>query len=507
MEGRVYRVAGLVALVTLAAAPAAAQRRVPDFASPFLPPDHWAIGAAGRLHALGLVAHGFDRARRPLTRREVGRIFEAAARRAERDRPALLPLVRAYGARYAEEFPATMAALAGADSAGARLGDGSITAGYEVHSGKLLPGLGYENGQDWTGPVRLEDVSTATGAVDGSAELFPILAVGVAPVRAAGDWSFDGGYATGVWRDAGFWIGRRTFGFVPGVGGGIVVNPTVAFDGVGFFLADAVLLPGFLDALGPFLFETFLSRGEQDGPIERPWIWGMRATIEPHARFGLGLTRMAMFGGEGKNGLNLKNLAFLMVGKHAGAGSGFDNQIFSLDAWFRPPFRALPAVAYIEWGLEDSAGAWFDVPGIVLGFEIPALPGAPGVAVGVERASFGRRCCGNPIWYRHWQFLGGWTNDGVALGHPLGGHGSEWRTWTRADVLEARLRLESAVFFRDRGDENLFAPDREGSSTGAVVSAAFRAAPFIDIVLRAGAESGARDWTEAGAVLGLRMLF
>lgn len=502
------RVVVIAAQFTIATAAAAvAQQRTSDFASAFLPPGHWAIGAAGRLHALGLVEHGFDRARRPLTRREVGRVFDGAVRLAERDRPELLPLVRAYRARYTEEFPSTMSALAGADSVGLRFGDGSVTAGYELRTGELRSGIGYENGDDWTGPFHEEDVSTAMGAVDWSVELFPALALGLAPSRAAGDWTVDGGYATGVWRDAGIWIGRRTFGYSPGAGGGIVLNPSVAFDGGGIYLTDGVLLPSFLEALGPILFETFLSRVEHDGPIERPWVWGMRGTIEPHPRFGFGLTRTAMFGGEGKNDLSLQNLAYLMIGKHAGAGSGFDNQIFSIDAWYRPPIGALPMLIYLEWGLEDSAGAWFDVPGVVAGLELPALPGVPGIALGIERTSFSPRCCGNPIWYRHWQFLGGWTDDGVPLGHPLGGHGSEWRSWARADVLDARLRLESALFLRDRGEENLFAPDREGRSAGVAVSAAFRPMPLFDVIFQAGTESGERDWTESAAVLGLRMLF
>lgn len=502
-----HRIAIIAASLVLAAGVAPAQQRTPDFASAFLPPGHWAIEAASRLHALGLVEHGFDRARRPLTRREVGRIFDAATRLAERTQPDLLALARAYRDRFGDEYPTTMAELAGQDSSGLGLDDGAVAAGYELRSGRLLPGIGYENDVDWTGPEDAEDVSTAMGAGDWAAQLFPAAAVGFTPLRTGGEWRFGGGYATAVWRDAGVWVGRRTLGYVTGAGGGVVLNPVASFDGGGIFLTDPVLLPSFLEALGPVLFETFLSRVEHDAPIGRPWIWGMRATIEPHRRFGLGLTRTAMFGGEGKNALSLKNLAFLMVGKHGGAGSGFDNQILSLDAWFRPPIQELPLIVYLEWGLEDSAGAWSDVPGVVAGVEIPALPGAPAAALGIERASFSPRCCGNPIWYRHWQFLGGWTNDGVPLGHPLGGHGSEWRTWARADVLDARLRIGATLLFRDRGAENLFAPDREGRSTGFLAHAAFRPRPPFDIIFEAGTEAGEGDWVESAMVLGVRMFF
>lgn len=478
----------------------------PDFASPFLQPGHWVVDAVRRLYALGLVDAGYDRATRTPTRREVALALEEAVRRAREDAEAYVALAEGYRDRFAEEYPNTMAEVTDEVGAGLRLGDGQALGGLEVGRGRVLPGAGYTD-ENWTGPTALEDEASPAGAALWSVQYFPAVAVAVAPAWDTDGWSLGDGYATAVWRSAGVWLGRRPIGSSAGAGGGVVLDGALPFVGGGLYLADPVILPGFLRHLGPLRFETFLSRVDGSGPVARPWFWGARAVIDPHPRLELGITRAAMFGGEGENRMSVKNLAYLIVGKHAGDGSQFDNQIFAIDLWYRLPLGGLPLAAYVEWGFEDSSGAWRDTPGIVTGLELPAVPGLPSVALGLERASFSESCCGNPIWYRHWWFEGGWTDGGEPLGHPLGGDGSEWLLWTVTEMAQARVRLSGELFRRERGSENLFSPDRAGTSVGGTVGIEFRPVPRFDVVLRGAHESGDGGWSESNAFAGIRLFF
>jgi hypothetical protein len=197
----------------------------------------------------------------------------------------------------------------------------------------------------------------------------------------------------------------------------------------------------------------------------------------------------------------------MLIGKHAGAGSELDNQVVAFDLHYRPPLGALPLAVYAEWGMEDSAGAWYNVPGMVLGVEVPALPGVPALAVGLERTSFGSSCCGNPIWSRHWIFRQGWTDDGRLLGHPLGGHGSEWLSYARADLFEARLHLDLRLFARDRGEESLLAPERMGRSRGGRLGVEGRLASGLGVFFLGGLEEGDAGWRESMVRVGGQIVF
>lgn len=506
VEVLVRRPSSLLAFVVAAGlgvpATPSAQPAPPRLASAYLPPGHWSVDAARRLEDLGLARSGIDLGAQVLPRHVVAAVFVQASRVAGEEAPAFVPLAQAYLERFTEEFPATVARVRGEEEG--RPAEGAAIAAFERHRGRIRPGVGYENGVDWTGPASVEDVAGATAAAEWSVWFVPHLAVSVNPVRRAGDWRVDGVYVVGTWRALGGWVGRRPIGYGRGRGGGIVLNSVTAFDGGGIHLAEPVRLPGFLRALGPFTFEATVARGEESGPVERPWVLATRLAAAPHPRLSIGLTRAAIFGGEDENRISLRNLASLLVGKHAGAGSGFENQIVAIDAWYRPPIDALPLALYLEWGIEDSAGAFVDSPGLLAGLEIAALPSLPTVSLALERTSFSQSCCGNPIWYRHWRFNDGWTHRGVPLGHPLGGHGTEWLVHASATLLHARLRLDVRGVTRERGDENVFAPDRAGRSNGASIGIAYRSSPRLDAILDVATESGA-GWSESSLFLGVRV--
>jgi hypothetical protein len=151
--------------------------------------------------------------------------------------------------------------------------------------------------------------------------------------------------------------------------------------------------------------------------------------------------------------------------------------------------------AYLEWGAEDAAGGWFDVPGRVGGLFVPSLPFARAVSIGFEYAHFGTSCCGNPEWYRHWSFVGSWASDDVTLGHPLGGDGRQAMLYGSADVYGGRVWFETTAFRRDRRSENLFVPGRVGTSNGGGMEAKIRVRPRWEVGLAAAGERG-EGWSE-----------
>lgn len=503
-----HAVRGLaLAIICSTLLPSAARAQEADgFASPFLPTDHWSYDALRRVAALGVLEPGFDRGTRSLSRREALRMLEAAVERSIEERPEVSALVVAYRDRLAEEFPATVEAFQPFGGRTLRVAESALEADYRYHEGEVRTGR--RSGANWSGPTPLPTLEDEGFALTLGLELRPALAGVLVPSWTGQEWQFREAYGVVGWRSLGFWAGRRAPGFRPGVGGGIVLDGAVTIDGGGLFFADPVVLPGFLRHLGPVRFDLFLARLESNGRFEHPWFWGARGTVEPHPRLSLGVSRAAMFGGEGNTEVSLRDVLYVLVGKHAGEGSELDNQIVSVDVSYRPPVGALPLVAYIEWGFEDSAGSWKDVPGVVAGIEAAGLPGLPEVSLGIERTSFARRCCGNPMWYRHWKFLEGWTDAGQPLGHPLGGHGDEWLLHGRADLMNARLRVAGRAYLRDRGEENLFAPNFEGRSTGGVLRLEYRVIPGMDVIAGGEIEEGrSDDWRRTAAFVGLKAMF
>ncbi|HSH44781.1 MAG TPA: capsule assembly Wzi family protein, partial [Longimicrobiales bacterium] len=429
------------------------QREIPPAppASVFVPAGHWSLDAARRLHGMGLIP-GYD----PLLEAQYAHELAAAfARAAASGTGPGRALAAGYHARFLEEWGPVVVA------------DGDVAAMARVEvgarrlTGRLLAGRGLPGADDWLGPVQAEDMA---GPWVGGAGYLRANRVAV-----AGRWSTDErgaptpvAYGLVGLGPVGVWGGFRNGGLGAGPAAGLVLTRLAPRPGAGVQLMRPVTLPWVFRHLGPVRFSTAFYRMDRNGDFRNPWLWETRGTIEPHPRLQLGVSRGIMFGGEGNYEATLQRVAYMLVGKHSG---WFDDQIIAVTAQYRVPVD-VPLVTYLRWGFEDSAGAVRDVPGVVLGVESPAVPGLPALALGLVRTSIARSCCGNPIWYRNHAFRGGWADDGEALAHPLGGHGVEWLTWGRLDLLESRLQLDGTAFYRDRGEENLYAPAREGGSVG-----------------------------------------
>lgn len=462
----------------LGCAPGAARAQ----ASPWLTDDHWTRTAAVRLHALGATPAGFDPAARVHTIATLRAVLAGCA-----DGGGSGPRM---GSGCATRFAAERG-----DTARAWLEPAAL---FEMRDGTLLGG-GFTPAREWTGPVARDDVRAPALRARGGAIPFARVALSAgAAIREDGVEIEQANAELRLGR-FGVWGGRRVIGYAPGTGGGLVLNGAAPVDGGGVRIADAAQLAW----LGAFTAELFAGVADSSGFVARPWLLGMRVHARPHARFDVGGTRAAVFGGMDGARVGMQQLVEVLVGANP-RGDYADDQVASLDARWRPPLGTLPVEMFGEWALHDvDLEALLDVPAFTLGARLPAVPGAGALSLALEHTQIARSCCGNPPWYHHFELAHGWTDSGVLRGHPLGGHGREWRVAVDAALLAWRVLVSADALARTRGSENLFAPDRLGRSRGGVLRVDAALTDRVGAALHVTHESG-DGWRETHGVVALR---
>ncbi|MBB4634484.1 capsule assembly Wzi family protein [Longimicrobium terrae] len=441
-------------------------------ASPLVPQTHWAVRAARRADALGLIP-GYLPAQGAVPRHALAQALERAAIAADGTR--LQPLAEGWLSRFYEEFGEYRRAVA---SPLALLG-GRVQAGYESEAGRLTPAISYGPWRIDPKPVR--ELSAARVRAEGAVRLGGFgaaYAQGRADQDGAALPRWEAVAAAGSFSAS---VGRQAVGYGPGVGGAVVFYPNAPLTRLEVQTTRPLELPSVLRYAGPVSLHTFFSRMSDPGRHpDEAWLWGARVAFQPHARLTLAVNRGSVFGSE-RERISLSRLLRMTAGVIR--SSNFENQILSFDGRLRlPTERWLPVTLYAETGADDGAGALDEVPGTVAGVFIPALPGLPQVAVGGEYTRFSTVCCGHGPWYFNSSQTGNWARGSHPLGHPLGGEGDEALVYAQADLLDGRLRLDGRAFRRSRSNEsleqyggaNLFAPLRVGRSSGGSVDAALR---------------------------------
>lgn len=304
-------------------------------------------------------------------------------------------------------------------------------------------------------------VAGRTGRVYGFVE-GELVQMGGARVRAADLGAQLGSFGAAVGR------GRVAYG-----GGGLIFSGESSLNRLEVATVQPLELPGFLRMLGPIAGHTFIAALPEGRHTQATWLWGGSATVQPVPRLELSLHRGMMIGGarEARSApMTAANVMHAFLGRHNNFRGEYvgdlRNQILSADVRYRLPLHpAWPVTAYLEWGTEDSAGGLRDVPGIVAGLRTSPLLGATALTFGLEQTYLGKgQRHGNPPWYRHGVFSGGWAADEIPLGHPLGGHGREWAGYIWVDA-PAGVQMDLRAMTRTRGELNLFVPGWEGRST------------------------------------------
>ncbi|HEY0022636.1 MAG TPA: capsule assembly Wzi family protein [Longimicrobium sp.] len=464
--------------------------------SPLVAAGHWAVRAARRAEALGW-ARDYLPAQAAVPRHAVADALEQAAHAAPAG--AQRRLAAGWLARFAEEFPEYAAPRGAAYRPGA-----AVHAEYLGREGRLSPTIGYA--QDRQDPRPVPDLHTPRLRAEAGmgAGAFALWAEARADRRGLALPRWEALAGVGAFS---FSVGSREVGFGPGVGGAVVLFPGDPLLRVQAQTARPVRLPGFLRHAGPVSMHLFTGPTRDPGRHpEQAWLWGARLAVQPHPRLTLAANRSSIFGTAAE-----PVTAFRVVRMLAGVirHGDFENQIASFDArWRLPTDAVLPATVYAEVGADDGAGAFDEMPGVVAGVFLPALPALPQLALGAEYTRFPEACCGHGPWYFNASQRGGWARLSRPLGHPMGGQGREALGYAHAELFDARLRVEGRGFRRERsgadlvrrGGANLFAPQRAGRSTGAALDAALR---LGRVDLRAGGYRDQGDgWREQWFHLG-----
>lgn len=484
----------LLALLVLAAGSAAAGEAPRDVASPSLPWNHWAVRAVERLDALGLVADWLP-AQREVPLIAVALALDEADQRAPTEWPAMSALVAAWNGRLHDEWPGAflppyeLRFLGGQASASFVARDRSGTA---TTSG-LNPGALVQLAPSTQG--ELEILAAAAAG--------PHLAALAAPRLAGSDLNLSRDemvLGAGAWRLS---VGQAPVRYGYAESGAVIFSGRAPLDRIEISTARPVRLPWVLSALGPFSAHGFVAWLHEPRHPYHPFLGGLRFQLRPHPRLALSVQRGVMFGGSRWGDHDLGSV----LGTIIGARNGSENNVLSVAArWNLPTDAWLPVTLYGEWGGDDNGGAWFQVPGMVFGLSLPALPGLPEVSAGFELSYFGRLYRRDITWYAHGNYFGGWAIGQTPLGHALGGNGREYRWYASADLLEARLDLHGAAFIRERFSGNLYAPDWIGLSRGFEVEGVYRLTQWIDVELSGDYECGA-DWSAGRLFAGGRFHF
>ncbi|HET8761508.1 MAG TPA: capsule assembly Wzi family protein [Nitrospiria bacterium] len=270
-------------------------------------------------------------------------------------------------------------------------------------------------------------------------------------------------YGTLVGAGLAVTIGRESMWWGPGFRGALLLTDNAApFDLVRVETDRPVRLPW----VGPLSAHLFVTRLESDRlAIPHPYLAGLRLVIRPWSRLEFGLSRTAMFGGEGRP-VTLDLIWDVIRARGENSASNPGNQIAGFDATVRIPWRAQPVALYVEWAGEDEANGWPSHPAAVVGAYLPRILGSPRWTLRAEAADDALADVPG-IWYRHALYRSGYTYKGAVIGHPMG-------TDARMTSVELTHRVTpdwSVAALYDGLQRNVYAVDESsGRSLGARIS-------------------------------------
>ncbi|MFQ5464782.1 MAG: capsule assembly Wzi family protein [Thermodesulfobacteriota bacterium] len=201
-----------------------------------------------------------------------------------------------------------------------------------------------------------------------------------------------------------------------------------------------VLLPWFLKHLGPFRFDFFISRLEEQRAVPKPYITGIRVNFKPQRNLEIGLTRTTILGGEGRRGITIARFFDALFGENKPGFKDISNSIAGVDIRLTLPVAEI----YGEIAGEDER-AWLPSWPIayIIGVYKPLL--ARNMDLRLEYADIR-----SDEWY--WHMVNGLdhTYKGRVLGHHVGRGGRD--LFFEVGLLKGkRLGAKIHLDYEDRG--------------------------------------------------------
>ena len=219
--------------------------------------------------------------------------------------------------------------------------------------------------------------------------------------------------------------GKDSMWWGPGYHGAMLMsNNAEPFTMIKLSNPSPVELPWIFQGLGPSKFTWFLTQLEDDRPIPKPNLSGMRFEFKPHPAVELGLSRVAIFGGEGRPTYNLVDYWKMFLGGNESLAGKLDNdQLAGFDASLLLPVEwLLPAKTvklYTDWAGEDEAGGLPSKWGRLFGANFSDILASGKTDLRIEYAY--DHVSGNPdVFYTHNAYQAGYTYEGRIIGHHMG---------------------------------------------------------------------------------------
>jgi len=247
-----------------------------------------------------------------------------------------------------------------------------------------------------------------------------------------------------------FSAGRQSLWWGQGQHGSLVLtNNAQPLDMLRAHTPSPVELPSFLSLLGPFQFDLFFSRLEEEREVPEPYFTGLRLGIRPTGWLEVGASRTIMFGGEGRPGVDVGDFLTILTGKNLSGDDDNSNSIAALDARLR--FASLWGLQlYGELGGEDEANHFFSKTAYLAGAYLPQVAPGGRFDLRVEYADTSPTDGGTPVWYRHSIYRSGYTYEQKILGHHAGGDARD--LWVATQLfLPRELHLTLSCDYEQRG--------------------------------------------------------
>lgn len=237
--------------------------------------------------------------------------------------------------------------------------------------------------------------------------------------------------------------GKDSLWWGPGYHGSLILsNNAEPFEMVKVASQHPFLLPWIFSRLGPMRPTLFLATLEEDRDFPRANLFGMRLAFKPAPAFEFAISRVLIFGGEGRAGLGAGDLMSLFIAaddaEHSSSAIDGD-QIASIDFSYILlndtgfiPFSSVKL--YGEAGAEDSSGETKTptskayLAGVLVD-EPFWLENVNFRAEWAQTARWDR--LGDRAWYRHHIYTDGYTYNGRVIGHHMG-----------SDAVDLFLRAE-----------------------------------------------------------------
>ncbi|MDI6784747.1 MAG: capsule assembly Wzi family protein [bacterium] len=224
-------------------------------------------------------------------------------------------------------------------------------------------------------------------------------------------------------------VGRDSLWWGPGYNGAWIITDNAApFDLVKWGNAEPIMLPWIFRWLGPTKFTSFLTQLEEERDYPHTRLWGSRVSFKPKPGIELGLSRSALFGGEGRPSMGWREYWEMFWGQKEHepedlrnnqiAGGDFTWQINHLDKRIGL-FRTL--TLYVDGAGEDFASGgplpsrWAWLYGVTLG-DI-GLTGKNDLRIEYANNHISKH---PNYWYSHPVYTSGYTYYGRIMGHGMG---------------------------------------------------------------------------------------